>query len=380
MFCEFGYPKQSGIAVKGKCFLSSGDVSSVLMALISWIRNWPPGLGLVRNGVLVLLVAVGGWSLTGSISLGGDEFSFRFEDNELPIAILSLPVMVGVVLVSIGVIVFWRYQKRLSSRIVMVMEVRGLRDAVADPLVPAVRQLVHGQLVPLKIDLRQRVTDGEIADPAAALDRLAALPVTLAQQKDGANLVDEEAIVVYGGLAPVPMTFLTGMLIDDEGSVIVMDWDRYNGRWRTLEASDDGQRFGPIDFDLASGSTMEVALVVSVSYRVRIEEVKNKLPETPIVELCLAEASSDRHWSEDKQVALSKQFFETVKTLKGLGVRRIHLFLAAPNSVVFRFGRTYDRRNLPEIVVYQYDQRASSSYPWGVKMPASGAALGKLVL
>lgn len=355
----------------------SGDVSRVLIALIDWIRRRPPGLGLVKSGVVVLLAAAGGWALTGSVSLDGEELGFRIGGSDLPMAVLLLLVTVGAGLVGTGATLLWRDQRRLFSRKVTVVEVRGLRDAVTDPLVFAARQLLRGQVASLKIDLRQGVTDGEIVDPAAALVRLAVLPLQLAHQEDGAS--SGESIVVYGGLAPVPLTFLTGMLFDDEGSVVVMDWDRHKGRWRMLEAADDGQRFVPIDLDLVSGGTKEVALVVSVSYRVRIEEVKNKFPDLPVVELCLPDLSSDRHWSEDKQVALGKQFFETAKRLKGYGVRRIHLFLAAPNSVVFWFGRTYDRRNLPEILVYQYDQWDSSSYPWGVKMPASGDAYGELI-
>lgn len=35
------------------------------------------------------------------------------------------------------------------------------------------------------------------------------------------------------------------------------------------------------------------------------------------------------------------------------GVKVIHLILAAQNSVVFNLGRRYDKRNVPDIVVYQ---------------------------
>ena len=355
----------------------TGDVARVLLALIEWLRRRPPGLGLVKSGVVVLLAAAGGWAFTGSVSLDGEALGFRFGDSDLPMFVLFLLVIVGTALVGSGGIWLWRDQRRLLSRQVTVVEVRGLRNAVTDPLVSAVRQVLRGQIVPLLIDLRQGVADGVIVDPAAALARLAVLPVELEHREDGAS--PGESIVVYGGLAPVPLTFLTGMLIDDEGSVVVMDWDRYEGRWRRLDAADDGQRLDPIGIDLIADGTPEVVLVVSVSYRVRVEEVKGKQPELPVVELCLAEVSSDRHWAEDKQIALGQQFFELAKTLKGLGVGRIHLFLAAPNSLVFRFGQHYDRRNLPELVVYQYDQQAASSYPWGVKMPASGEACGELV-
>ena len=347
------------------------------MALIEWLRSRPPGLWLVRSGVVLLLAAAGGWALTASVAIDGDAYGLRIGDRDLPTVVLFLLVVVGIGLVGSGCIWIWHDQRRLSKRQVTVVEVRGLRDVVMDPLVDAVSRVMKGQVVPLFIDLRQGIVDGEIVDPAAALERLATLPVELAHREDGTG--PRNSIVAYGGLAPVPMTFLTGMLIDDEGSLVVMDWDRHEACWRMLDAADDGQRFERMGIDSITDGTAEVTLAVSVSYRVRREVVKRKLTELPVVELCLAEVSSDRHWSKDKQVALGKQFFETAKSLGELGVGRIHLFLAAPNSVVFRFGQLYDRRNLPQIVVYQYDQRVESSYPWGIQMPASGESQGELV-
>ncbi|MBT1516371.1 hypothetical protein KIP88_38625 [Bradyrhizobium sp. SRL28] len=38
----------------------------------------------------------------------------------------------------------------------------------------------------------------------------------------------------------------------------------------------------------------------------------------------------------------------------------------------FRFGCLYDKRNLPELIVYQYQREANPPYPWGILMPVSG--------
>jgi hypothetical protein len=42
-------------------------------------------------------------------------------------------------------------------------------------------------------------------------------------------------------------------------------------------------------------------------------------------------------------------------------------------------GTIYDRRNLPEIIIYQYEKSQSPSYPWGVKIPSNENALGELI-
>ncbi len=331
----------------------------------------------MKSGVAVLLAVAGGWVLTGTVSFYDEALAIRLGESDLPKTLLNLLVIVGSGLVVSGVGLLWRDERRSLSRQVTVVEVRGLRDVVTDSLEIAVRKVLRGQVIPLSIDLRQGLLDGEIVDPAASLIQLEVLPVQLAQRKSTAS--SGESVVVYGGLAPVPMTFLTGMLIDDEGSVIVFDWDRHRGRWRLLDAADDDQRFERKGMESIADGTAEVALAVSVSYRVRVDVVKGKVPGLPVVELSLPEVSSDRHWSEGKQIALGTQFFETAKALAGLGVERIHLFLGAPNSMVFKFGQLYDRRTLRALVVYQYDQRDASSYPWAVAMPASGQTRGELV-
>ena len=53
-------------------------------------------------------------------------------------------------------------------------------------------------------------------------------------------------------------------------------------------------------------------------------------------------------------------------------MQTVHLFLAAPNSVVFRFGRSYDGRNMPSVIVHQYERSDPARFPWGVRMPYHG--------
>ena len=120
------------------------------------------------------------------------------------------------------------------------------------------------------------------------------------------------------------------------------------------------------------GSTNEAALAVSVSYRVIADDVRTRVGDTPIVELKLNSGSPDCHWSDQKQRALGQQFLNAAIDLSNRGVKRIHLFLAAQNSIAFRFGRLYDKRNLPEAVVYQYQKGIFQPYPWGVLMPVCG--------
>ena len=65
------------------------------------------------------------------------------------------------------------------------------------------------------------------------------------------------------------------------------------------------------------------------------------------------------------------QTIEEVKKIMEEGYDDIHLILASQNSVAFRFGQAYDRRNLPQITIYQYEKDRKTPYPWGVSISNS---------
>lgn len=63
---------------------------------------------------------------------------------------------------------------------------------------------------------------------------------------------------------------------------------------------------------------------------------------------------------------MARDFTELLGDLMAKGVGRVHLFIAAPNSVVFTLGRHLDDRLHPEVLVYQYERSASPPFPWAV--------------
>ena len=350
-----------------------------IRSLIDWLF-WrrSPALIVMRIGLTSLVLAFGaGWILDVSLPFRDDRIDIGFDSSGgAPTIIAYLAALVGVTLIIGGFV--WevrRYrteQKRSRRKRVIIVEVRGLRDGGGSPLSAAIPPTVQGERECMLVDLRQRVKDGEIVSPHVALEALASLPVDLRRREDGLDRGD--ITLVYGGLASAPFSFLSGVLIDDERSVVILDWNRHEEAWCELNAADDGMRFDVIELSRDLEFPTETALVVSVSYGINTEDVLALVDGIPIVELKLEGGSPDSHWSEDKQRALGKQFLEAVTELATRDIQRIHLFLAAPNSVVFRFGRLYDKRNLPEILVYQYERGKTPHYPWCIRMPVGGVA------
>ena len=346
-------------------------------SLVDWVfRRRSPALRLVRFGVVCLSLAIGGgWVMEVSYPLEDGLVAIVINSaDEPPRLVIYTIVFAGVVLVLVGLIweiVRYRAEQRILERKkVIAIEARGLRDTTGAPLSESIPSSIVGHRDQLLVDIRQGVTDGEIVEPNAALESLVSLPSNLQQRERGLDRSD--LTLVYGGLTPVPITFLTGILLDDEGEIVVFDWDRHAGTWRQLDGLDDGKRFRSSGLASIPDDTSEVALAVSVSYRINSDDIRGQVGELPTVTLDLEDGSPDCHWSEKKQRALGAQFLNTVVGLGNRQVGRIHLFLAAQNSLAFRFGRLYDKRNLPEITVYQYRKAAMPRYPWGVRMPVCG--------
>lgn len=353
-------------------------------AAIDWFfRRRSPALQIMRIGLACLGLAFGAgflWEVSLPWREGQIEITIDSAGGT-PAIIVYLASCVGFGLILVGLIweiVREREERRtLARKRVLVIEARGLRDTSGSPLIDAVPKDFDGHREQILLDLRQRVCDGRIVDPDAVVDRVKTLPHDLNRRLDGVDRSDVS--LVYGGLAPVPLTFLTGILIDDEGAMTIMDWDRHAENWRALDDEDDGDRFEIVDSGLETGDTSEVALAVSVSYQIDLEGVRDVMGETPVVKMSLARGSPDCHWSDAKQRALGQQFLETAIMLGNSGVKRIHLFIAAQNSIVFRFGRLYDKRNLPELIVYQYERGAHPAYPWAVRMPTAGLRTPEVV-
>lgn len=345
--------------------------------LIEWLfRKKSPALIVFRAGPwIVLAVLAIGYAFSLRLPLQGGllELSWNTEGGAAD-WLAWAAFAVGVALMVIGIV--WELTRereearRLEGKRVVAVELRGLREVADAPLSEAIPPDLKGRREQVLIDLRRWVDRGTVVDPEAALQTVCLLPHDLNRRYQGLDRRDIS--VVFGGLAAVPFTFLAGMLVDDESQVAVLDWDRDASRWRAINGDDDGDRFVRRGIDQVPADAQEVILTVSVSYKVDVPAVRATLGSLPLVELELPDGTPSCHWSEQKQQALARDFRDTVIALGNLRVGCIHLVMAAQSSVAFRFGRSYDSRNLPPLIVYQYERSSTPPYPWGVTMPTHG--------
>jgi hypothetical protein len=348
-------------------------------SLIEWaFRRRSLGLSLIRYTLPLFALVLVGLSVGVTIPTAHGPLIFSWDSAGGGSAVLSWGVFgVALFLVLLGAGLILRDIRRENREKVLVIEARGLRNWKGDPLAEAVPVSIIGQREQVMVDVRQNLDDGQIVSPEVALRRLASLPDDIARRIEGKDRTDVS--FVLGGLAPVPLLFLLGVIVDDESRTLIMDWDRTRHAWRALDGADDGKRFTVSGLAGVAPGTARVALCVSASYDVLDADVRLVEPHAPIVGMELEGRGTTSHWSEEKQRQLAQQFLEVSMALARQGVTEIALFLAAPASLSLRLGTVYDKRNLPRLELNQFEQADARKFPWAVRMPVAGVAQAELI-
>jgi hypothetical protein len=353
-----------------------------LINYIFRIPSWPSRL--LGTGVTLIVAGLGVGGLTGDLSwIDADRvlrLAVQADGGGLSVYWSQITVFLGILLVAagliLGIIDHVTDRRQLRKQSVVVLEQRGLHQTIDTPLSSAVPKRLKGRIDILPVDHRQSTSTSQISSPEDALSQIAGLRQQLRQKRDAAGPCNVK--LVYGGMAPVPLTFLTGMMVGNESGLTLMDWDRFAGRWREPDGVDDGDRFTVSGFEGLEEVTAEVALAVAVSFPSDEDGIRATVGAMPLISLALRTLSTAAHWSSDKQSAMAKDFVDLLGDLMAKGVKRIHLFIAAPNSVVFTLGRHLDDRLHPEVLVYQYERSASPPFPWAVKMPTHGQSVAQI--
>ena len=350
-------------------------VYAVITRLLDWFtRPRSVGVAFLKYGTALVIATAGAdFAVQVAHQAKEDGWSFSFGTGQgLPFWLTLVFAGAGLLLVVTGAIVLVAEHRRERRRRLVVIEMRGLHASPDTPAVDKVVPTFRGDRRHLLLDFRPQGQDARV-DSGYLLERVSSMKGTLQSLVDGADKRDVQ--VAIGGLAAVPALFLAGMLIDDESLVHLYDWDRSTKCWRAIDGADDSVRFLPIEGLPSAGATSEAILVVEASYTVNQADVTASFTSSlPVVRLRIETPLADRFWSEQKQAALAAQFRDAVQQLSAIGVRRLHLVVAAPASLSVRLGMSYDRRLFPDAVVYQFEKGLSKPYPWGLQMPTVGSS------
>lgn len=338
--------------------------------LIRWItRRRHVGRVLLMAGVAIMVAALSsGFSLSLTReTVRGRLIGWITTGEGLPLELTRFAfwvalglVVIGVVLMVAHAVIDVRHAQRSAA---IAVELRGLIDTSDRPLLKAIPKRLPGQRLDANVDIRSNMSTGALNH---ALKALEGLPDTIRRLRGQRERKDVQLVV--GGVLQVPLLFYAGVLLDDEGVITPLDWDRKAGSWRELNDVDDGVRFSVTDLATLPAGTDRVVLAVSASYATDAAAIATTFSMRPVVSMTLPRPLPDTLWSGIKQADLTAQFLEVLAELGNRGVRSVDLVLAASSSLALRMGRAYDRRNLPELRCYQYQKDAKPPYPWCVEI------------
>jgi len=333
----------------------------------------------INAGLAIFVLSFSTATISAVVRTSGAEVELSYlPDGETSFFVCAFGLLLVVGGFFLGAFKGIQEERRNNRNHIAAIELRGLQDTGDTPLADFLPKTVKGQRDTILVDIRKYVDRGFVTDPAAALSRVALISHDFNEWKRRFDPSDTKAFI--GGLMPVPFSFLAGMLIDDEHRLEgFLDWDRDARVWRPLEGIDDGNSFDVSGLENVPERAPEVIVAISASYSINTDEVRTFKFGTPMVALELNDRSTSCHWSEEKQRRLSSQFRETVRVLADKKIGLIHLFLAGANSLVIRLGATYDSRNMPACIVYQYERTATPAYPWGVQLPTHAVKSASII-
>lgn len=343
---------------------------------ILYIRRSPTGL-LLSSGVALML---GGPWLAAKLvfrkeSADGSYIMGEINTTETEWWVNSACLGIGVLLIAVGLCFAWITFQEQRRKLIVALELRGLSQTVDIPLQSGIPSLSLGRKEVIFIDVRQLI-QGTTEQKLEAVNTVNLIPVRLKQLKDGR---DRDDLTVYaGGLAPVPLLFLTGNLLAAESKVNWLDWNRATSMWVSPDEGTDLAESLPVNYESVYE---EVVLAFSVSYPIDRLELITAFPGFSVVELKIENAIPGLVISTASIQKLMQDFMGCIATLKSRGATKIHLVLAAPSVLSLRLGSCYAGRNMPELVIYQYQQaHKENPYPWGIQMPNSETNRGELIV
>lgn len=216
------------------------------------------------------------------------------------------------------------------------------------------------------IDQSQFYKNGILQGPEVALQ----VQSTSAMEMKTLLCASPQARFAYYGKAHIPLVLTLGYQMQGS-SVLLFELDRLDGHWHGVE----NEKKGVMDVIVERSGIVQpegdAVIRVSISYAVNEAEI---LPVVPAphadIYIKIGQSKIDAIENREQVDAIADAFRTALDELKNsaLPPARIHVFCAAPMSVVFAMGRRISPTIHPPVLVYNYTATTSPRYAWGVQL------------
>lgn len=329
-----------------------------------------PWVILLNTGVAVLGLVLG---LTILVSIGVNlpwlTIKAKAESAQVPDWITATIIVVALLLIIAGAcglfLDFFKSHKSELRKRVLGVQLLGLTDAVQTPLIEAIPAKINGQRKAIMVDIREPLKGGHRLKEA--VDEVNRIGSRLRGEVTG--LAVEDFTIFAGGLAPVPILFQFGNMLDDESRIHWMDWLRDEKRW--IELNEGKSISAWPEPDVTNLSPGEVVLAIPVSYPITDSVIEQAFPGTPVLRWAPQERALGAVIDEESTRAICNEFRNLLIKIFEQGISHVHLVMAAPSALSIRLGNSYDARNMLPVTVYQFEQTNQNPYPWGIRIVSS---------
>jgi hypothetical protein len=247
-----------------------------------------------------------------------------------------------------------------SRKVVLCVQFDAYNEVIPALLTAAVPTEIKGKRIQILLQKRDALAGGhgiqDVADEVMHIKR------SLLQHAGGRDLND--IAVCAGGFAPVPFLFMLGNVLEDDRPVSWAEWERNGGQWLW---SKDGKSVPTWSIPaLDSIQTSDVVIRSGITYPITAEDVSKAFPNHDVV---IWEPKEDLFQvvvDEASCTAICDEFKKLLRQLSLKGVKRVHFLLACSTALTMRLGSVLDPRNMPDVIVYQYEKSSDLGYIWGL--------------
>lgn len=321
---------------------------------------------LILSAGLAILAITLGFNIVGilTVHLGGLNFAASVTSSETPAFLIYLATLL--IILGASVLLYNEHKKHKqmelenNRKVILVVQIDAYSNVTPTPLKASIPKEIIGKATPIYIDKREALLGGRNLQEVS-MD-IINIEQTLAQYARGNDAADIS--ICAGGLAPVPLLFLLGNVLEDERPIHWAEWERVESRWAW---SNEGKQISPWQLSkLESMDAEEVVLKSGISYPILQGDISIAFPRHQVLTWEPREKLFQIIINEQSCINICNEFKSLMLQLKGQGIKRIHLLLACSSALTMRLGSVLDPRNMPEVIVYQYEKNSELIYTWGL--------------
>lgn len=353
------------------------------------VGNWALEAMRIQYGksygkVAVLLVAAAiAVANTSWLPFGGALLGQVSWQTALASATLSGPQVAGVV--GLGGLAAWvvitgmKTDKAAANDGVMIAIRHRSFDGAPAPLTPDALPAPYKKhaIIHEEIDQTSFFSAGILVEPAAALRVQAGLAARLRTQLQA----HAGAPIAYYGKAHIPLAFAAGYAAQVDPRVLHLELARQGPKtWLPLQPG-NGPDLNVTVEETGAPVAGDAVVRVSVSYPVDRPDIFERLPaHAQDFHLHIGTQKIDAVTHEGQVDDLARRFRSVLDRLQQQSPppAAIHVFCAAPMSVVFALGRQVSPTIHPPVIIHNYTQASTPRYAWAVQV--NGGVEPKLIL